>query len=175
MRLIPQFANVLLSTWAWSCGDHSYWKRPTPILSDLRWAWQMALAAMTVCELLALREQIRMHSRKRPRSKSSWRPERCSLAQTMRAIRQAITQPEAKPAFGKCLTAMLEQALFDHPELIARSLSPLEAELHLGLGRIRVRGSDQKAVELVRANQGCPVSGQPLLPLLFRIAIVNKT
>lgn len=82
---------------------------PSRSLVELNWS----IAAMAVCELLALREQIRMHSRKRPRSKSSWRPQRCSLAQTMRAIRQAITRPEAKPAFGKCLTAMLEQALTD--------------------------------------------------------------
>jgi hypothetical protein len=83
--------------------------KPSRSLVELNWS----IAAMAVSELLAMREQIRVHSRKCNKSKSIWTPQRRSLAQTMRAIRIAINKPDIRPKFGNDLTTKLEQALTD--------------------------------------------------------------
>ena len=82
---------------------------PSRSMVELNWS----VAAMAVAELLALREQLRVHSQKRGKSKSNWTPQRRSLAKTMRAIRNAINQPDIRPKFGCDLTTKLEQALTD--------------------------------------------------------------
>ena len=82
---------------------------PPRSLVELNWS----IAAMAVAELLAMREQLRMHSQKRGKSKSPWTPQRRSLAQVMRAIREAINKPDTRPKFGHDLTTKLEQALTD--------------------------------------------------------------
>lgn len=82
---------------------------PSRSLVELHWS----IAAMAVSELLAIREQLRAHDCRRGKSKSSWTPQRRSLAQTMRAIRQAINKPNDRPSLGKDLTTMLEHALTD--------------------------------------------------------------
>lgn len=82
---------------------------PSRSLVELNWS----IAAMAVSELLAMREQLRVQSQKRGKSKSIWTPHRRSLAQTMRAIRNAINKPDIRPKFGHDLTTKLEQAVTD--------------------------------------------------------------
>lgn len=82
---------------------------PSRSLVELNWS----IAAMAVSELLAMREQLRVQSQKRGKSKSIWTPQRRGLAQTMRAIRIAINKPDIRPKFGSDLTTKLEQALTD--------------------------------------------------------------
>ena len=82
---------------------------PSRSMVELNWS----IAAMAVAELLALREQLRVHNQKRGKSKTNWTPQRRSLAQTMRAIRNAINKPDVRPKFGCDLTTKLEQALTD--------------------------------------------------------------
>ncbi len=82
---------------------------PARALVELHWS----IAAMAASGLLATKEQFRLHNRKSYDSRSRWTPRRRSLAQTMRAIRRAIHQPEAIPKFGYDLTSMLQGAVTD--------------------------------------------------------------
>lgn len=82
---------------------------PARALVELHWS----IAAMAASELLATKEQFRLHNLKSYDSRSRWTPRRRSLAQTMRAIRRAIHQPESIPKLGYDLTSMLQDALTD--------------------------------------------------------------
>ena len=82
---------------------------PARALVELHWS----IAAMAASELLATKEQFRLHNLKSHDSRSRWTPRRRSLAQAMRDIRRAIHQPESISKLGYDLTSMLQDALTD--------------------------------------------------------------
>ena len=80
------------------------------LLAELHWS----LLAMTVAELLALKEQLSVRRWKNPRNE--YVPAKLSLAQTIRALRQSLTNLHEIPPLNQDLRSRLRAAVTDDYE-----------------------------------------------------------
>lgn len=80
------------------------------VLAELNWS----IMATAVATLFALKEQLRKRGRKRDEQPTD--PNRCSLANTIRAIRGCIRKPDAIPDEDKDLATLLRNAIIDDYE-----------------------------------------------------------
>lgn len=82
---------------------------PQRLLAELNWS----IMAMTIAELFALKEQLARRDSRPVKNQPRPNPEKRSLAQTMRAIRQCLRNLEQVPTPGRDLAVLLRTAVTD--------------------------------------------------------------
>src|SRR6266853_350950 len=79
------------------------------LLAELDWS----IMAMTIAELVALKEQLAMTTSESAARKLPWDPKKRSLANTVRALRYCLTHLKDIPEPGKDLQCRLRRAVTD--------------------------------------------------------------
>lgn len=82
---------------------------PQRLLAELNWS----ILGMAIAELFALKEQLASRGSRSVKNPPSPNPEKRSLAQTMRALRQCLRNLDQVPPPGRHLAALLRAAVTD--------------------------------------------------------------
>ena len=83
---------------------------PQRLLAELHWS----IMAMAIAELFALKEQLAARASRRTKKRPRPDPDKRSLAQTLRAIRQCLRNLDQVPAPGRDLASALRDAVTDN-------------------------------------------------------------